>query len=80
MAETLKVNDGNGIMDHYGLIESCVKDLCSIKIRVDELSTTGVLIVDIINRLDTLKDGLKKEEREGHQSGPEADTGRWNNV
>lgn len=80
MAETLKVNDGNGIMDHYGLIDSCVKDLCSIKVRVDELSTTGVLIVDIINRLDTLKDGLMKEEREESGNGSKADSGRWNNV
>lgn len=61
--QSFTVNDGNGLFDKYGLIKSCIDDLCAIKIRVDELATNGVKIVDVINRLQDLGDGLQKEEK-----------------
>ena len=58
----ININDGNGLWDKYGLLRSCRNDLCGLRIRADEMSTTGVLIVDIINRLDVLIEGLQKDD------------------
>lgn len=82
MNEEMKINDGNGVYDKYGVIDSCVKDLCSVKVRVDELATTGVLLADVVNRLLALKDGLEKEDKTEEQKkhGTETDSGRWNRI
>ena len=67
------INDGNGLYDKYGLLRSIRNDLCGLKIRADELATTGVLVVDIINRLDALVDGMRKEEEQQKQEREQAD-------
>ena len=69
----VNINDGNGLYDKYGLLRSIRKDLCGMKIRADELATTGVLVVDIINRLDALVDGMRKEEEQQKQEREHAD-------
>ena len=58
----IHVNDGKGLWDKYGLIQLCVDDLCALHIRVDELSTNGVVIVDVINRLKSLAHGLHEDD------------------
>lgn len=64
----MNINDGEGLWDKYGLLRSCIQDLSGLRIRVDELDTNGILVVDIINRLSTLIDGLKKDdERTQHE-------------
>lgn len=64
----MNINDGEGLWDKYGLLRSCIQDLSGLRIRVDELDTNGVLVVDIINRLSTLINGLKKDdERTQHE-------------
>ena len=60
----LNYNDGGGLFDKFGLLRSCRNDLCALRIRADELSTTGVIVVDIINRLDALIEGLTKDDDE----------------
>lgn len=65
---SININDGNGMYDKYGLLRSIRNDLCGFKIRADELSTAGVLIVDIINRIDALVDGLRKEDEQAKQA------------
>lgn len=67
-ATTVNINDGNGMYDKYGLLRSIRNDLCGFKIRADELSTAGVLIVDIINRIDALVDGLRREDEQAKQA------------
>ena len=74
--ETLRnvnINDGNGLYNKYGLLRSIRNDLCGLKIRADELATTGVLVVDIINRLDALGDGMRKEEEQQKKECEQAD-------
>ena len=79
-ATTVNINDGNGMYDKYGLLRSIRNDLCGFKIRADELSTAGVLIVDIINRIDALVDGLRREDelakQAAEQQAQEASAGR----
>lgn len=60
--DQIQVNDSKGLWDKYGLIQLCVDDLCALHIRVDELSTTGVILVDVINRLNTLAHGLREDD------------------
>ena len=64
----MNINDGEGLWDKFGLLKSCIQDLSGLRIRVDELDTNGILVVDIINRLCALIDGLKKDdERTKHE-------------
>lgn len=60
----MTINDGKGIFDQYGLLDSCIKDLSRLRIPLEELAAIGNPIISVINRLIALKGGLMKEEEE----------------
>lgn len=54
-------NDGNGLFDKYGLIQSVIDDLN--RVQVSGYQNMGILISSA-QKLQALKDGMKKEEGE----------------
>lgn len=58
----MTVNDGNGLFDKYGLIDSCVDTLCGLRVTIRDLASIGNPVIDVVNRLLALKEGLKKED------------------
>jgi len=53
----------NGIFDKYGLIDSCINDLLKLRVPLKDFASLGNPIIDVINRLVVLKDGLKADEK-----------------
>lgn len=44
------INDGKGIYDNIGLIDSCVTTLCGLKISLIDMEQIGNPIIDVVNR------------------------------
>ena len=56
-----KLNDGNGLFDKYGLIESIICDLDKIEVKGAE---NMVIVINSIQKLSALRKALKDEEKE----------------
>ena len=65
----MNINDGKGLYDKYGLIDS-------IMVQVNSLVTQGVrnasTICDICNKLDALKRGLQEDDKRAEANNQEA--------
>ena len=67
----MEINNGNGLYDKYGLLDSVIVDL-------NRLNVSGVenmqIILSSISRLSALKKGLREEEKahdsDHHQQEP----------
>ena len=55
-----KLNDGNGLFDKYGLIESIICDLDKIEVKGAE---NMVIVINTIQKLSALRKALKDEEK-----------------
>ena len=55
-----KLNDGNGLFDKYGLIESAICDLDKIEVKGAE---NMVIVINTIQKLSALRKALKDEEK-----------------
>lgn len=59
----MNINDGNGLYDKYGLIDSIICGLNQIEVKgVDNMR----IVFDSIGKLSALRNGLKNEEVERH--------------
>lgn len=59
----MTINDGKGLFDKYGLIDSILSDMNSLRL---EGVTNFSLVCDMYNRLNALKKGLREEEEHGN--------------
>ena len=59
----MTINDGKGLYDKYGLIDSILSDMNSLRL---EGVTNFSLVCDMYNRLNALKKGLREEEEDGN--------------
>lgn len=55
-----KLNDGNGLFDKYGLIESIICDLDKIEVKG---AGNMVIVINTIQKLSALRKALKDEEK-----------------
>ena len=55
----MKINDGGGLFDKYGLIQSIIDDLN--RVQVCGYQNMGI-IINSAQKLQALKEGLKKED------------------
>ena len=53
--------------DKYGIIDRVIKDLRLVRVRVEDMSTEGVQIVDCIKALEILKAGLQEDDKESKE-------------
>lgn len=56
-------NNNDGIYNKFELLDSCIDTLCNLRIPVKDLATVGKPVVDVINRLAALKNGMQEEEK-----------------
>ena len=64
----MEINDGKGIFDKFGLIDRSIDRLCGVRVTVRDLAAVGNPIIDVVNALVALKEGLAKEDME--RNGP----------
>ena len=55
-----KLNDGNGLLDKYGLIDGIICDLDKIEVKGAE---NMVIVINTIQKLSALRKALKDEEK-----------------
>lgn len=55
----MTLNDGGGLFDKYGLIQSVIDDLNRVQVAGYQ---NMAILIDAAQRLRALKDGMKKEE------------------
>ena len=55
----MTLNDGGGLYDKYGLIQSVIDDLNRVQVAGYQ---NFHILLDAAQRLTALKDGMKKEE------------------
>lgn len=58
-------NKNDGLFDKYELIDSCIVTLGNLRVTVRDMAEVGKPVVDVINRLSALKQGLRNEEQKG---------------
>lgn len=56
----MTLNDGDGLFDKYGMLQSCIDVLNTIEVKGYENCKK---ILDIGQRLTAVKNGMKKEEQ-----------------
>ena len=69
MADIVKVNDGEGLFDKYGMLQSAIDQLNTV--QVSGYQNMAVLI-NVAQQLSALKKGMKEEEERQEKERQEA--------
>mgnify|MGYP007104116050 CR=1 FL=1 len=65
------------------ILTQCKDALCGVKVRVDDMPTSGIEIVKVINSMEEIIADLQKQtetKKGGSENGSADHPGGWNNV
>ena len=52
-----------GLYDKYSLIDNCINILANLRITIKDLADVGNPVIDVINKLAKLSEGLREDDR-----------------